>query len=78
MKKHFHMVEAMCLACKTKTSFKWRFDLKRHLNRFHTEESVVIKKHVYKGFEVHVAVAVQGQPQELSPTTSKFLALVLN
>ena len=48
IKKHFCLVQGICLACSTPTTFKWRFDLKRHIKNFHLSDKIksqMIKVH---------------------------------
>ena len=79
LKKHFYIVEAVCIVCRTKPSFKRRFDLKNHLDNFHRQEFIRSTKIVHKGFEVYVAVAVSNSlPVIQSNGTSRFLELILN
>ena len=55
VKKHFDIVEALCTLCKPTRSFKWRFDLNKHLKEFHTVLEHVIEVYNNDGFDIHIA-----------------------
>ena len=39
VKKHFKLVQGCCLICRK--TFKWKFDLTKHVKHFHHEEDVL-------------------------------------
>lgn len=69
IKRHLNIVEAYCLICPDPVTFKWRFDLSRHLQRFHNAQQVSTRSVKIDGFIIYVA--------EHSRNTS-FLDIVLN
>ena len=52
LKKHFNLIEGVCLTCAA--SFKWKFDLKRHVSHFHKHENVKTQLLRFQGFTVMV------------------------
>ena len=57
LKRHFHMIESLCTICEKQSHFKWRFDLSKHMAKFHPDPNTYnIEKIKYEGFTVHVAV----------------------
>ena len=38
IKKHFDLVQGICLSCSA--TFKWKFDLKRHLKNIHKDNNI--------------------------------------
>ena len=70
MKKHFHLIEGVCLSCAA--SFKWKFDLKRHVSSFHKNENTKTQYLRFEGFSV--MVSKKHQPAVLNEK----IALLLN
>ncbi len=52
MKRHFNLIEGVCITCSA--SFKWKFDLKRHVSHFHKNEVVKTQFIKFQGFSVMV------------------------
>ena len=55
LKKHLDIIEAVCEICKVPRTFKWRFDLKKHLTKFHPGTEFVIDNDDKEEFGVHTA-----------------------
>ena len=55
LKRHFDVVDATCQLCSSGRNFKWRFDLKKHLEVYHldTEHEIVVIE--LDGFLHHAA-----------------------
>eukprot|EP00834_Sanchytrium_tribonematis_P005449 NODE_329_length_9526_cov_0.701708.p8 type:complete len:140 gc:universal NODE_329_length_9526_cov_0.701708:3095-3514(+) len=52
VKKHFKLIEGICLSCST--TFKWKFDLKRHLTNFHKGDEMSKQTIKFKGLQLQV------------------------
>ena len=56
VKRHFDIVEALCEVCPVIKSFKWRFDLSKHLRQTHSSgEEFTIDRLTVDGFDVFIA-----------------------
>ena len=56
VKKHIPIVEAICNICSGGRSFKWRFDLSKHLQKFHSGSSTRITNIQVDGFDIYIAI----------------------
>ena len=56
IKKHFLLIESICRVCENEVLFKWRFDLTKHIKRFHVNHRHTIEIQRIDGFDVHIAV----------------------
>ena len=55
VKRHFDVVEAVCEVCRKVKTFKWRFDLQKHLRYAHKYEDFKVIKKEIDGFDVSIA-----------------------
>eukprot|EP00834_Sanchytrium_tribonematis_P005794 NODE_376_length_8513_cov_1.020086.p7 type:complete len:157 gc:universal NODE_376_length_8513_cov_1.020086:1651-1181(-) len=69
VKKHFDITEGICDICKI--SFKWKFDLTKHLKQFHKEEPVKITNIEVASMKITVALSN-------TPPMSPGIAMLLN
>ena len=68
VKRHFHIIEAFCTICEEVVSFKWRFDLNKHLIQFHKRDAFEINQVKEDGFDIHIA-----KRASLSPSLARIL-----
>ena len=55
VKKHFSVVEAICELCPQTKTFKWRFDLSKHIRHAHQGDEFEVEKQNIDGFDVFIA-----------------------
>ena len=58
LKKHFKIVEAVCELCPVVKSFKWRFDLSKHLRITHEDQLYEIEQKRIEGFNIYIAIPI--------------------
>ena len=66
VKMHFAIIEAVCKLCPTNKSFKWRFDLKKHLLHFHPNSEIDFENLAIDGFDIRIARRKVILPDSLS------------
>ena len=69
LKKHLDIIEAVCEICKVPKTFKWRFDLKKHLSKFHLDTVYVIGEQTIDQFQVQTA----HKPYDIPPSIANIL-----
>ncbi len=50
VKRHFKLIEGCCASCEI--TFKWKFDLKRHISRFHANDTLSSESIMIKGLHL--------------------------